>query len=568
MENRRLLYLVQHTNKRMFKIGIGTNNRFNDLNRDYSIDWDSSIYFEGENDDITKIERILHKLFYEYRLEKQNGTGGTEWFSSDCLNSVVDSIMFNVQNSGFDIKLKPHEILLNEKNDNKTSLIETKTETESISWYERKQQIFNKYPASIITKWNELDNLEPTNKIIDEMNMLIPEFHCFLKSSELTQSVFFKNDEHYSLIPSQHDAMNYLCYCAREQIHKKYNIVNKLKSFETETELFEFLEKQEFKINLNDLSIFIDKYNHKQNKKKLSNNLKELKETTVKVGIFKQDAVLKELLEERVLSLLRRYTRVGNSNTIKYKLEPEILFGWAYNSKPFAKMYLTIQTKLTKTYTKILYEICKDYENLKSITKELSVWHAVLGFNNSLKTIHQVSMFKHNYLNKSVEEINEKTDIKILDIIGEKQKGVTHMTIIFEKQPESRLQQLGLIEEPITSLPFYNKSKAKLDNLVKNGYKVIDEDMWIQTDIKKNEEKYDAEVRIDKWLKETDQETQNDIYKILAESLDDCDDPMVVINDYKLIGIFTKETFTKNPKETIELLNEIIAALHENENTK
>ena len=101
MENHRLLYLVQHSNNEMFKIGIGTNNhRFQDLDRDYSIDWESSLYFQGENHDITKMERILHKLFHEYRLDKQNGTGGTELFSTDCLNSVVESILFNVDNSG------------------------------------------------------------------------------------------------------------------------------------------------------------------------------------------------------------------------------------------------------------------------------------------------------------------------------------------------------------------------------------------------------------------------------------------------------------------------------------
>ena len=72
IENTRLLYLVQHTNKEMFKIGIATGNqRFYDINRDYSIDWESSLYFKGENDDIVKMERILHKLFYSNRLCKQ-----------------------------------------------------------------------------------------------------------------------------------------------------------------------------------------------------------------------------------------------------------------------------------------------------------------------------------------------------------------------------------------------------------------------------------------------------------------------------------------------------------------
>ena len=144
MKNQRLLYLVQHTNKEMFKIGIGSNNnRFHDLDRDYSIDWESSLYFKGENQDITKMERILHKLFYENRLDKQNGTGGTEWFSSKCLESVVESILFNVDNSGFDIELQPYGICMDKENENEnielneSGSISIKEKPESLSWNKR-----------------------------------------------------------------------------------------------------------------------------------------------------------------------------------------------------------------------------------------------------------------------------------------------------------------------------------------------------------------------------------------------------------------------------------------------
>jgi len=113
MDNKRLLYLVQHSNKRMFKIGIASNDsRFRDLNRDYSIDWDSSIYFEGVDSDITKMEGILHRGFYKNRLEHQNGTGGTEWFNSSCIHSVVDTIIQQTPLFDFQIDLDPKEITL------------------------------------------------------------------------------------------------------------------------------------------------------------------------------------------------------------------------------------------------------------------------------------------------------------------------------------------------------------------------------------------------------------------------------------------------------------------------
>lgn len=93
----------------------------------------------------------------------------------------------------------------------------------------------------------------------------------------------------------------------------------------------------------------------------------------------------------------------------------------------------------------------------------------------------------------------------------------------FEKQPQSRLRELGLLEPEhpkVLDNKYYNKSKSKLDKFVKGGYKVIDENIWIETDIKKYEERYDADIRIDTWLKSTEQNAQHKIYEILARSLE------------------------------------------------
>ena len=114
--HQRLLYLIRHTNNQMFKIGIATDNsRFKQLDKDYSIDWNKSLYFKGENEDITFMEKILHRLFFKNRLEEQQGTGGTEWFSIDCLQDVVDAILFNVDKSNFTIDLTLQEINIHKK---------------------------------------------------------------------------------------------------------------------------------------------------------------------------------------------------------------------------------------------------------------------------------------------------------------------------------------------------------------------------------------------------------------------------------------------------------------------
>lgn len=130
LKNQRLLYLIQHSNNQMFKIGIATDNlRFKQIDLDYSIDWSKSLYFKGENTDIIFMEKILHRLFFKYRLETQNGTGGTEWFSIECLKKVVDSIIFNVQQSEFNISMQVCETNpANEKVKTKHKLISTYTQ--------------------------------------------------------------------------------------------------------------------------------------------------------------------------------------------------------------------------------------------------------------------------------------------------------------------------------------------------------------------------------------------------------------------------------------------------------
>ena len=582
MNNIRLLYLVQHTNKEMFKIGIATSNqRFHELNRDYRIDWNSSLYFKGEDTDITKLEKILHRLFHKKRLDKQYGTGGTEWFSSDCLESAIESILFNVTNSGFDIDLDAHSISLL----NTTEVIEVigdtavieKYDTEKeqpLSWNQRKEQIFEKYPDSIVTKWIELDNAPPSLEIVDEMNRLIPEFFTYLKPSELTQSVFFHLTEEEKekfeinkpselcqivcmdenknlngeLTSTQMDIMNLLLYKSREKIIKE-NISTADEFFELGVEL-QYLNSALEKNSNGDYKRIIEQLTKLQKQQFVINALGKNKdlETTITSFIHK-------------LNFSRH--KENYKKMVRIVLDGEIVNMVVKTKKYFSKMFLSIQFSMVSKYSKALYEILKDYENIKQLIVTMDLLFGLLNVNISKPTNTVWSTFRVNVLERAIAEINEKSDIQVsYEPIKEKIEGqrkqVTHIKFNIQKQPESRLQELGLIQPDVSTHRFYNKSKTKLDKLVAGGYTVIDEDMWIQTDIKKNEGRYDAEMRIDTWLRETDTQQKNQIFMQLASQLPDCEDPTVIIDNYKLIGVFSKDVFTKNPTETIALMNQII----------
>ena len=355
---------------------------------------------------------------------------------------------------------------------------------------------------------------------------------------------------HYSITPFEHDAMNFLCYQAREQIYKTDFATTPF----SQNELFEFINNHEFTVDLKELSEFTEKYEDKWGRTSLSNILSSLQGIRVKVGLFKQDRVLGDVHLFKSMSLIRNYTRALNCNTALFQLEPEILGGWIYKTKPYTKLFLKIQTLLKLSYSKILYENCKDYERLGYIEKPFVEWLKVLNFDSTLSNAHSPGTLKRSYLNKAVKEINMVTDINISNIKGIKRGGETVMRVEFTGQNCDLIDDIVLINSNV----HYQRSYKKLQKLVAGGYSVINDDLWIGTDIKKNVNRYVAEERIDNWLKITSLLDKKEVFEMIAADLDDCDDTIVNIDNYRVVGAFSNDVFTKNPIETIEMLNELI----------
>lgn len=382
------------------------------------------------------------------------------------------------------------------------------------------------------------------------------------KPSGQISAKLMKGGSLHQLTPAQFDSINFMCYKSREQMHLKYGgeqgIRDILSPYKTEEELSNFLSNHEFELNLEELSTFIGGYKTVYNRHNLLAALDELKEITVKMGLFKKH----DLSVEHTFSLVRRYTKTGDSSTIKYKLEAEMMYGWLFTTKPFSKMYLTVQAQLKHTYSKILYENLKDYEKQGVVEKPLKLWNYILGFDPKIvKAASNVSTLKRDYLNKTIKDINNTTDIFIDSIEGKVVDGEKFMTVTFHIQDCDLVMTAN--ESNASSSIFYSKSRLKLDTLIKNGYRVVDEEMWIETDIKKNSNRYESEIRIDKWLNTTEIEDKNKVYECLASQLEDCDDPVITIEDYIIKGVFSKESFTKNASETIEMLNSVIISMTE-----
>ena len=324
----------------------------------------------------------------------------------------------------------------------------------------------------------------------------------------------------------------------------------------------------ELDLNLKDIMATIGKYNN-TSYEPIINYFRNLRNKEIVINALQKN----KSCETTYTSIIHKVTTSRHKNeqlkNVKLQVDGEMINMILNVKKYFVKMHLTIQYSLNSKYAKLLYELLKDYEQIKTLHIDYDILIGLLNIKNHKRYI-KYSYFNEEILKTTIKEINEKSDIIVsYEPIKEKPEGqrlqVTKIKFFIDKQPESRLQELGLIQESITSHKLYNKSKSKLDKLVKGSYSVIDEEMWITTDINKNEFKYESEIRIDTWLKETSQDDKNMVYESLAKSIDDCEDPIVIIEDYKIIGLFSKDTFTKSASETIELLNQIIIKINPQE---
>ena len=380
----------------------------------------------------------------------------------------------------------------------------------------------------------------------------------FNKPSELTQILFIEGNykKDYSLFnisPLQVDLINNFYYEIRKRI-----VMDNIEIPSDGSTVFEF--------QLKEICDVLGKYNNSQYTH-LIEQLDSLGDIKMVINSLGKNKEIEELTITKFLQEIKiSKHKKTEIKKVKITMSNTLINTFLQTDRFFAKMFLMIQMKMSSKYSKLLYELLKDYEGIKKITFN---YHTLLDLLNvTNESQKKWMMFNQNILKKSIMEINEKSDIFIKSTaIKEKENGerlqVTKIKFFIEKQDDSKLKELGLIQESIINNKFYNKSKSKLDKLVKGGYKVIDEEMWIGTDIKKNEKYYESEIRIDKWLKETSNTDKNFIYETIAKSIEDCEDPMIVIEDYKILGLFSKYAFTKNPLETIELLNQTISSIEQ-----
>lgn len=389
------------------------------------------------------------------------------------------------------------------------------------------------------------------------------DYYEINKPSELCQIIYYENYKKgifANLNAIQLDLINSLMYLAKKKILE-----------DTKGDTKEEYQRDiiTLEIPVLDITTLLNKYeNHAYDN--ILNQLYCLKKIDVMVNTLGK---VKDEISYTLTSFIHTISwtkhKESISKKIKVGLDGEIVRSLIDRKKFFSKMFLTINYSMKSKYSKLLYELLKDYEGISQITIEYNNLITLLNVDQKNDNLVKWLYFRPNILEKSINEINEKSDIKIAyETIKEKPSKkerlqVTKIKFNIEKQTESRLKELGIIQPSITESKFYIKSKNKMDTLIKNGYNIIDSERWIEIDIQQNQERYDAELRLDGWIKATTSEDKKLILEALARYLD-CSDPTVYIDsDYVVKSVFGKDALTKNSIDTLTKLNEILKAFEE-----
>ena len=374
------------------------------------------------------------------------------------------------------------------------------------------------------------------------------------KPSELTQVVFFKDDDSNamaSLTSIQMDMLNLIFYKSREYFIKE-NI-----------ELTEFIP---FEIDLKTFSKEFGKYQ----KSEFSTLIKQLDElSNVKVVI---NALRKNKnMETTFTRFIHKLTVSKHKNNVRKKvrlvLDGEICKMIFDVKKLFTKFYLKIQFSMKSKYSKLLYEILKDYQgvNTKTIDFELLLGLLNVDFENTNNGTW--ALFNQNIIKKAVKEINEKSDIyvsyePIKERINGKRLQVTKIKFDIDKQNNERLEELGLLKTKHSDISMdeqilYNKklviAKDRLEK-AKQFQSINNEEAWLEKTInsitdKELEKIEEEEIALSK-LKDID-------IKDYTEKLSLKYGDLIGLDEAYLNYVFTNKRITTSAVETLEVLENL-----------
>lgn len=227
------------------------------------------------------------------------------------------------------------------------------------------------------------------------------------KPSELCQVLFysdFHKEEYASLSPLQIDLISVMFYFVSD-IMTKQDL--------DENEIFEWASMNHFEINLQSIAEVLGKYDNGFYDPIVS-NLQELSKIQVLTNTLHKNKTQESTLFHFIRKITWLKEKHTTSKRVKVWFEPELLIMFLNIKSYFTKFYLQIQFGLKSKYSKLLYDLLKDYSGLGEVTLDFEILKAILNVDVSAgSNMDGWSIFNRDILKRAVKEVNEKADIKV-----------------------------------------------------------------------------------------------------------------------------------------------------------
>ena len=403
------------------------------------------------------------------------------------------------------------------------------------------------------------------------------------KPSELCQVLFFSDftkKEYAHLTSLQIDLASTLFYLISDVINT-HNL--------SDEDIFQWSSLNHIEINLQTISNLLGKYSNGYYEPIVS-NLHELSKIQVLTNTLHKNKEQEQIL----FHLIRKISWVKDKHTsnkkVKVWIEPELLMMFRNVNKMYTSFYLQIQYGLNSKYSKLLYEILKDYANLGEITLDFDVLKALLNVDVDEKPDWgKWSTFNRDILKRAVHEVSEKSDITVCyEVIKAREIKKLEVTKVkfFIKKQKSILIDYDSMHNKIETdtcvvsdvhvkdkelsaveLKFYELAMRRMEHTKLLGTVVRNEKNYIAAIIEKmKSDNVDvvSMVELDTIISNIKSNIQNeksDKNQLLVLHNYDAKYPIVSIsNEYLLYSPVDKVNITKTASETINNINTFINA--------
>lgn len=401
------------------------------------------------------------------------------------------------------------------------------------------------------------------------------------KPSELCQVLFFSDfnkKEYAQLTALQIDLSSTLFYIISDVMNKQDL---------SEEEIVEWSSINHFEINLQTIATLLGKYENGYYDP-IVTNLQELTKIQVLTNTLHKNREREQILFHLIRKISWTQDKKTTTKRVKVWVEPELLMMFHNVNKMYTSFYLQVQYGLNSKYSKLLYEVLKDYIQLGEITIEYSTLKALMNIDVVEKPEwDKWSTFNRDILKRAVHELTEKSDIKVsYEPIKErriKKLEVTKIKFICERQKSilidyerknsvldtdtyvisdnSNSTPVDEYESKLRSIAYQRMEEAKMFGSV-----IQHETNYIDTVVQKlKTEDIDVKsmIEIDKILDEVKTEyikhngVVNGVNKLITLNLYDTNYLVVSISsDYLLYSPVDKVNITKTVADTINMIKQ------------